>query len=80
MGKPTLTQAFDIGTFPKGVEQEVKKMAKVAIQSALPGDKVLNDVVVRTIGDINKTMPATSPAPSRSIARRVTMLCMRPVC
>jgi hypothetical protein len=39
-----------------GVEQEVKKMAKVAIQSALPGDKVLNDVVVRTIGDINKTV------------------------
>jgi hypothetical protein len=31
-------------------------MAKVAIQSALPGDKVLNDVVVRTIGDINKTV------------------------
>jgi hypothetical protein len=31
-------------------------MAKVAIQSALPGDKVLNVVVVRTIGDINKTV------------------------
>jgi hypothetical protein len=56
VGKPTLSQAFDIRTFAKGVEQEVKKMAKVAIQSALPGDKVLNDVVVRTIGDINKTV------------------------
>jgi hypothetical protein len=55
-GKPTLSQAFDIRTFAKGVEQEVKKMAKAAIQSALPGDKVLNDVVVRTIGDINKTV------------------------
>jgi hypothetical protein len=31
-------------------------MAKVPIQSALLGDKVLNDVVVRTIGDINKTV------------------------
>jgi hypothetical protein len=56
VGKPTLSQAFDIRTFAKGVEQEVKKMAKVALQSALPGDKVLNDVVVRTIGDINKTV------------------------
>jgi hypothetical protein len=55
-GKPTLSQAFDIRNFAKGVEQEVKKMAKVANQSALPGDKVLNDVVVRTIGDINKTV------------------------
>jgi hypothetical protein len=55
-GKPTLSQAFDFRNFAKGVEQEVKKMAKVAIQSALPGDKVLNDVVVRTIGDINKTV------------------------
>jgi hypothetical protein len=36
------SQAFDIRTFAKGVEKEVKKMAKVAIQSALPGDKVLN--------------------------------------
>jgi hypothetical protein len=56
VGKPTLSQAFDIQTFAKGVEQEVKKMAKVVIQSALPGDKVLNDVVVRTIEDINKTV------------------------
>jgi hypothetical protein len=56
VGKPTLSQAFDIRNFAKGVEHEVKKMAKVAIQSALPGDKVLNDVVVRTIGDINKTV------------------------
>jgi hypothetical protein len=55
-GKPTVSQAFNIRTFAKGVEQEVKQMAKVAIQSALPGDKVLNDVVVRTIGDINKTV------------------------
>jgi hypothetical protein len=39
--KPTLSQAFDIHTFAKGVEQEVKKMAKVAIQSALPRNKVL---------------------------------------
>jgi hypothetical protein len=39
-----------------GVEQDIKKMAKVAIQKALPGDKVLNDVVVRTIGDIKKTV------------------------
>jgi hypothetical protein len=37
VGKPTLSQAFDIRTFAKGVEHEVKKMAKVAIQSALPG-------------------------------------------
>jgi hypothetical protein len=36
-GKPTLSQAFDIRTFAKGIEQEVKKMAKVAIQSALRG-------------------------------------------
>jgi hypothetical protein len=50
VGKPTLSQAFDIQTLAKGVEQEVKKMAKVAIQSALPGDKVLNGVVARTIG------------------------------
>jgi hypothetical protein len=56
VGKPTLSQAFDIRTLAKGVEQDIKKMAKVAIQSALPGDKVLNDVVVRTIGDINKTV------------------------
>jgi hypothetical protein len=55
-GKPTLSQAFDIRTFAKGVEQDIKKMAKVAIQNALPVDKVLNDVVVRTIGDINKTV------------------------
>jgi hypothetical protein len=55
-GKPTLSQAFDIRTFAKGVEQDIKKMAKVAIQNALPGDKILNDVVVRTIGDINKTV------------------------
>jgi hypothetical protein len=60
VGKPTLSQAFDIQTFAKGVEQEVKKMAKVAIQSALPGDKVLNDVVVRTIGDMNKTVGSIS--------------------
>jgi hypothetical protein len=56
VGKRTLSQAFDIRTFAKGVEQDIKKMAKVAIQDALPGDKVLNDVVVRTIGDINKTV------------------------
>jgi hypothetical protein len=79
VGKPTLSQAFDFQTFAKSVEQEVKKMAKVAIQSALPGDKVLNDVVVRTMG--TSTRPwATCPAPLRSIARRVTMRCMRPVC
>jgi hypothetical protein len=56
VGKPTLSQAFDIRTLAKGVEQDIKKMAKVALQSALPGDKVLNNVVVRTIGDINKTV------------------------
>jgi hypothetical protein len=56
VGKPTLSQAFDIRIFAKGVEQDIKKMAKVAIQNALPGDKVLNDVVVRTIGEINKTV------------------------
>jgi hypothetical protein len=56
VGKPTLSQAFDIRIFAKGVEQDIKKVAKVAIQDALPGDKVLNDVVVRTIGEINKTV------------------------
>jgi hypothetical protein len=55
--KPTLSQAFDIRIFAMGVEQDIKKIAKVAIQNALPGDKVLcNDVVVRTIGEINKTV------------------------
>jgi hypothetical protein len=39
MGKPTLSQAFDIRNFAKGVEQDIKKMAKVAIQNALSGVK-----------------------------------------
>jgi hypothetical protein len=30
-------------------------MAEVAIQDAIPGDKILNGVVVRATGDINKT-------------------------
>jgi hypothetical protein len=46
VGKPTLSQALDIRTFAKGVEKDINKMAKVAIEDALPGDKVLNDVVV----------------------------------
>jgi hypothetical protein len=55
-------------------------MAKVAIQNALPGDKVLNAVVVRTIGEINKTGGDISSTIEIHRETRNNMRCMLPVC
>jgi hypothetical protein len=53
------------------VEQDIKKMARVAIEATMPGDNLYlsNDVVVRTVGDINKTVGDISRRHHRASSR-----------
>jgi hypothetical protein len=80
VGKPTLSQTFDMRSFAKGVGKDIKKMIRVAIEETLSGAKVLNKVIVRTctIGDVNKTVGDISSTIELTsfAARCVTMRCM----